>query len=207
MNSQLKIIGLGLFLSVAIVFGAASLLSKMEQRAVDPSLIVGDARLSTGSAEPRVTIVEFSDFQCPACRASESVIQEVLRENSNDVRFVYRHFPLTSIHDHALDAAKASEIAFSIGKFWEMHDLLFELQDEWATSNDIKALFASYADRLGMDPGAFLNLWDASEYEQQIRDDIRDGRTLGISSTPTIFMNGRKVSADQLSQAVTAELH
>ena len=88
-----------------------------------------------------------------------------------------------------------------------MHDLLFELQDEWATSNDIKALFASYADRLGMDPGAFLNLWDASEYEQQIRDDIRDGRTLGISSTPTIFMNGRKVSADQLSQAVTAELH
>src|SRR3989337_966761 len=134
MSSQVKLIALVLVVSLLAVFGAAIFLSKAERRSVDPSLIIGDARLATGSAQPKVTIVEFSDFQCPACLASSTVLQEMVMENISHVRLVYRHFPLTSIHDHAFEAAKASEIAAGQGKFWEMHDILFERQDEWTSS-------------------------------------------------------------------------
>jgi len=202
MSSQVKIIILVLGLSLLAVFGVAVLLSRMEQRGVDPSVVIGDERFATGSAQPKVTIVEFSDFQCPACREITPVVKRIVAENSSQVRLVYRQFPITSAHGNAFDAALAAEIAGEQGKFWEMHDLLFERQDEWAAAKDVRTLFYSYAEELGMDRQAFSDAWDSEQYAQRIKNDMRDAKTLGILSTPTVFVEGKLVSKESLSETV-----
>lgn len=205
MSTQVRIVVLVLGLSLLAVFGVAVLLSRMEQRGVDPSVVIGDARFATGSAQPKVTIVEFSDFQCPACREKAPIVKRVVSEHSSEVRLVYRHLPITTAHGHAFDAALAVEIAGEKGKFWEMHDLLFERQDEWAVAKDVRNIFSSYAEELGMDRKAFSDAWASPQYAQRIKNDMKDGRTLGILSTPTVFVEGKLVPVERLSETV-AEL-
>lgn len=148
---------------------------------------------SKGSQSPKVTIVEYSDFQCPACAAFYPLLKRVSEEYAGEVAVVYRHFPLRQIHINAEFAARASEAAGIQGKFWEMHDSLFEHQKEWAESLNAKALFSSYAVFLGLDVGKFNADFDSAAVVAKVENDYRSGLAAAINATPTFFLNGKKM--------------
>src|SRR6185369_7009713 len=113
--------------TLLLVIGVAIVFTKKANAPVDSSRILGDQHNATGSAQPKVTLVEFSDLQCPACKATEPLVQEILAM-SPDIKLVYRQYPLITIHKNSLLAAEAAEVAGSTGKFWPFHDIMFEKQ-------------------------------------------------------------------------------
>src|SRR5260221_256570 len=119
----------------------------------DTGLIRGKTQNVVGPANAKVTMIEFGDFQCPACGATEPIVQQLRTQHKNDVLFVFRHFPLTEIHKNAQQAAQTAEAAARLGKFWEMHDMLYATQNDWSDldANGVKAKFAEYADKLQID--------------------------------------------------------
>lgn len=145
-----------------------------------------------GPATSTVTLIEYSDFQCPACRAYASLVAQALARVP-DARFVYRHFPLTSIHPKALAAGYASEAASAQGKFFEMGTILFEKQDEWAKSISSNELFMGYAARLGLDATKFETDMKSASTIARVERDYASALKLGLNSTPTFFVNGTKV--------------
>ncbi|HEV7733815.1 MAG TPA: thioredoxin domain-containing protein [Candidatus Binatia bacterium] len=158
--------------------------------------VVGSMQHVKGAATAPVTIVEFSDFQCPACQHAFGDLRTLVRSRS-DVRLVFRHFPLDaacnaqmqqSMHPNACLAAAASECAALQGKFWEYHDVLFENQ----RALDRDSLFR-YARDLGLEIGAFRTCLDDPATMDRVRADIESGNRMGVDSTPTIFINGRRV--------------
>src|SRR5512146_3027291 len=132
-----------------------------------------------------VTIVEFSDFECPYCGALYPTLRKVEQDFGRQVRVVFRQFPLTGLHAYALKAAEASLCANEQGKFWEMHDLLFQDQKRLAVA-DLKAK----ASTLGLDRKTFDSCLDSGRFVEQIQKDQREGTRLGISGTPALFVNG-----------------
>ncbi len=147
-----------------------------------------------GTASSSVVIMEYSDFECPACRSYYPIVREVVQEFGGQIAFVYRHFPLTSIHKNAEYASRASESAKKQGKFWEMHDLLFEKQSEWADSKDPNIQFKSYAKLLSLD----LNKFEIDINSDEVKNFVRGHRLhaikSGLNGTPTFFINGEKIS-------------
>lgn len=139
-----------------------------------------------GAPMAPVTIVEFSDFECPYCGQAHPVLKRLLREHEGQVRLVFKHYPL-SAHHNALPAARATVAAGNQGKFWEMHDMLFEHQDALA-EEDLEA----YAEELGLDLERFRADMRSEETQRVIERDRAQGRELGVSGTPTIFVNGRR---------------
>jgi protein-disulfide isomerase len=139
-----------------------------------------------GPQQARVTIIEFSDFQCPYCRSFNATLDRVMKEFGSDVRLVFRQFPLGEIHPMAEKAAEASLCAQEQGKFWELHDLMFKDQANLAVS-DLKAKAAG----LGLETTAFNSCLDSGKYGDKIRQDIRDGALAGATGTPAFFINGR----------------
>jgi protein-disulfide isomerase len=139
-----------------------------------------------GPAHARVTIVEYGDFECPNCRQAVPVIKLLLAEFKDRLRFVYRHFPLEEVHPHALNAAEASECAAGQGKFWPMHDLLFEHQHALKLNN-----LRSYAEQLELDMARFNAEMNDTVYLQRVREHQKSGLDSGVRATPTFFLNGR----------------
>jgi Na+/H+ antiporter NhaA len=139
-----------------------------------------------GPIEAPVTVVEYGDFECPYCGMAEPVVRELLRDFL-DVRYVWRHLPLTDVHPHAQLAAEAAEAAAQQGAFWEMHDLLLDNQDALTTDDLI-----AYAERLGLDAGRFAE--DLAEHSgaTHIADDVDSADLSAVSGTPTFFINGRR---------------
>jgi hypothetical protein len=157
---------------------------------------------SRGAPMARVTIVEFSDFQCPHCGAAHPELARVVREFDGRVRLVYKYFPLSS-HTRAQPAARAAEAARAQGKFWELHDLLFEHQSS-LEDDDIRR----YAAQAGLDMERFERDWAASSTAERVDADRQLGLQLGIESTPSIFVDGRpfKESLRNLSAYIKEEL-
>jgi protein-disulfide isomerase len=144
-----------------------------------------------GPANASVTIVEFSDFQCPYCSRVGPTLQKVLDDYPKDVRVVYKHYPL-SFHKQALPAAKASAAAGRQDKFWEMHDLLFKNQRELN-----EAAFKGYAQQLGLDVAQFEKDYASPGVAEEVEADMALARTLGVTGTPGFFVNGRFLSGAQ----------
>jgi len=137
-----------------------------------------------------VTIVEFSDFQCPYCsRFFLEAYPQIKQEYEGKVKFVYRDFPLTAIHPYAEKAAEAAGCASNQGKYWEYHDLLWIKQE----ALDVDSL-KSYAADLGLDTDAFNGCLDSGAYASEIENDLTEGQSYGVESTPTFFINGQLVS-------------
>ena len=139
-----------------------------------------------GSADARVTLVEYGDFECPYCGRAESVIRELLAD-FGDVRYVWRHLPLADVHPHAQRAAEAAEAAAEQGAFWEMHDLLFQHQDALRPSD-----LEGYARSLGLDAERFNDELRTHDYAARVADDVDSADLSGVSGTPTFFVNGRR---------------
>jgi len=150
-----------------------------------------------GSSNAKVTIVEFSDFQCPFCaRFYSQTLKEIDEQyiKTGKVKLVYRDFPL-SFHQYAQKAAEAAECANEQGKFWEYHDLLFERQEEWSNGGIQK--FKEYAQELGLDSAKFNDCLDSGKFAQEVQKDSVDGQAYGVSGTPTFFINGIEVVGAQ----------
>ena len=151
--------------------------------------VVTNGFASQGPQDAVVTIVEFSDFECPYCASLLPTLEQAKRQYAGALRVVYRHFPLTSIHPHAQKAAEASLCAGEQASFWEMHDLLFAEQHT-LTVADLK----EKASRLGLNRTAFDRCLDSDRHYETVRDDIRAGAAAGVSGTPAIFVNGRALT-------------
>ena len=172
-----------------VLFGLTKILSNNPTPASPPTPTQAVKGGATGSA----TLVEYSDFQCPACSAYYPVVKQLTKEFPQDLHFVYRYFPLSSIHKNARISAQAAEAAGKQNKFWEMHDLLFENQDEWANLADPKEKFKEYAKSIGLDTEKFQKDLESKEVKDKVEKDYQNGLSLGVNATPTFFLNGEKL--------------
>ena len=156
-----------------------------------------------GPDDAPVTLTEYGDYECPHCGAAYPVVHEVRRALGSQLRFVFRHFPLSQAHPHAQRAAEAAEAAGAQGKFWEMHDLLFENQDALEDAD-----LRRYAATLELDAERFEKELGAGLYADRVRRDFRSGVRSGVNGTPTFFINGVRHDASwdlpTLSAAVEA---
>jgi len=152
-----------------------------------------------------ITVVEFSDFQCPACRAIQAPLKEMLTKYQDKIRFVYRHFPLVSIHKNAQIAAYAAEAANLQGKFWLMHDKLFETQSVWAESSDPLAEFKKYAQALELDSAKFEQDINKNMVKEVVLADSNYASRARLAGTPIFIVNGVKVEFAKL-EAKLSEL-
>ncbi len=146
-----------------------------------------------GAQNAVVTIVEFSDYQCPACKSYAPVLDEIINAFPNDVRLVYKHYPLRSIHPRADIAARAAEAAGAQGKFWEMTDLLFANQELWSRQAGTQA-FEEYASTLGLNQAQFLSDLESDAAKNKVNNDVALGQSLMITGTPTFYVNGKRVT-------------
>jgi protein-disulfide isomerase len=146
---------------------------------------------SRGASSAPVTIIEFSDFQCPFCRAAEGSLKQVREKYGDQVRLVYMDFPL-GFHPHAMDAARAARCAAEQGKFWQFHDALF-LDQKRLDPDGLKQT----AGKLGLDGGEFNACFASDKHDASIRQDLAQGNSLGVTGTPTFFINGRQLVGAQ----------
>jgi protein-disulfide isomerase len=148
-----------------------------------PSL--GDRDHVLGPADAPVTLVEYGDFECPNCGIAYPIVASILQRIGDSIRFAYRHFPLTQLHPHAQHAAEMAEAAGSRGKFWAMHDMLFQNQDALEDEDLI-----SYAVRLGVHPDWAAQALATHTFAPRVREDFMSGVRSGVNGTPTFFING-----------------
>lgn len=154
----------------------------------DRTLVESGDDPSIGLADAKVTIVEFGDFECPFCLRSFSVLKDLFAKYRNEVRFIYRDFPNSDLHPHALSAALAAGCAQDQGKFWQYHDLLF-LNQERLEDNDL----LGYAEQLRLNMDAFSACFTNRAHEDEITQDVETGVTAGVNGTPTWFVNGVRI--------------
>ncbi len=184
------IITLVLIIAASFIFGKQTPQEAQNSTdKVDEAQLLKDAKNTKGDPGAPVRIVEFGDYQCPACAAAYPITKTVVDRNKGKVYFIFRNFPL-SVHPNSQIAAKAAEAAALQGKFWEMHDILYEKQNEWATSQSPKDLFDQYAQSIGLDVKKFDS--DLDSVTSQVNSDYSLGGNVGVGSTPTFFINGQK---------------
>lgn len=147
---------------------------------------------SVGAGNKKVEIVEYGDFQCPACAGTYPTVKAIKAKYGDDITFVFKHFPL-SIHQNAKSAHRAAEAAARQGKFFEMHDLLYEQQVAWQDSSEPSAIFRGYAEQLGLDMTKYDADFASEEVASVINADMDEGAGKGVDSTPTFYINGEKI--------------
>ncbi len=149
-----------------------------------------------GNKDAKITLVEYGDFQCPGCSAAYPVLKATSEKYSDQIAFIFRNFPLVNMHPNALAAATAAEAAGQMGKYWEMHDLLYENQNAWGglSASQRTTEFTSYASRLGLNAKDFQQKMNASNVGKKIAFDRALGGRLGITGTPTIYFDGKSVN-------------
>lgn len=167
---------------------------------------IGDHK--KGSESNKIIFVEYGDYQCPSCGGAYPNINTIMEEYGDDITFVFRNFPLTTIHPNARVAASAAEAAGLQGKFWEMHDLLYENQDDWqgAKTDQRLSLFNGYATTLKLDLEKFTADLSSKPVSQKINFDMALGKSVGTQATPTFFLNGEKLDDDTASGIVKGNL-
>jgi predicted DsbA family dithiol-disulfide isomerase len=146
-----------------------------------------------GNPEAPIVMVEYSDFQCPACKVYKPEVERLLAEYTDSIAVVYRHFPLKQIHLQSDAAAQAAEAAGIQGAFWEMHDKLFEHQEEWAENRSASSMFVGYAEELGLDVNQFKKEVGSKEVKARVKADYMSALENTLSSTPSFFINGELI--------------
>lgn len=215
MSKEAKIL---IAIALVVVIGGVLLAIFANPQPQDPGKPVDEKSLIRENSHrvkdlgAKVTIVEFGDFQCPGCGAAHPIVKQVLEhyKDNKDVNFVFRNFPLDTIHPNAHIAAEAAEAAASQGKYWEMHDLLFERQSDWSTNSSPIEVFVGYAESLGLNKDEFRGAVSQRLNADIIKADQDDGTALGVNSTPTFFINGVKeakvLSFDEFKTKIDALL-
>lgn len=210
MKTETKLLGIILLAAIVLIFGAVFFLGK---NSGSPKNTLNSAQLQIdyskgqkiGTDSARITLVEFSDFQCPACAAAEPFVKKVRLADS--VQLIYRHFPLPQ-HTYAKKTAYLSEVASEEGKFWEMHDRIFETQSQWSvmSESDATSFFLSLAKELGLNEDKVKEALDGNKFKSKVDEDQVEGQRLGVNSTPTFFLNGRKLNLQSFADLSTIVL-
>lgn len=187
LGGALLVIGLGVFF-----FGTDEEASIAKP--ADRNILVRQGSHQTNPGA-KVTVVEFGDYQCPACAAAHPAVKamEEKYKDNKDFNFVFRNFPLP-MHRNALAAAQAAEAAGEQGKYWAMNGSLYEHQKEWGESGDAITFFLRYAKDIGLDIDAFQKAITDEKFTDVIAKDKNDGNTLGVNATPTFYINGEKIA-------------
>jgi protein-disulfide isomerase len=170
-----------------------------------PAVNAGDHHI--GNTNAVVILVEFGDFECPHCGRAHPLVQRLLKEMGANIYFVFRHFPLQESHPHAYMAATAAEAAGKQDKFWEMHDLIFEHQQQLSPET-----LARLAEKLHLDLEKFADDWKSESVEGKVEKDFESGVRSGVNGTPTFFLNGQPVymfdgTYESLAEAVQIEMN
>lgn len=147
-----------------------------------------------GSATAKAVVIEYSDFQCPACKAYYPIMKNLEQKYGDKLALVYRYYPLTQIHKNADIASRAGAAAALQGKFWEMHDLLFEGQGSWGTLGSAKQAMIDYAKELKLDEAKFTSDLDSSTVKDRVNVDVTSGNAVAIQGTPTFYLNEKKLA-------------
>lgn len=146
-----------------------------------------------GEGTDGVTLVEYGDFQCPACASYYPIVKEIKEAYGDRITFQFVHFPLTQIHPNAMAAHRAAEAAGLQGRFWEMHDMIYEQQQAWSLVNNAVSIFEGYAEQLGLDMDKYRADVSSAAVAATINADVRAAQAIGATSTPTFTINGEVV--------------
>jgi len=194
-QNKVNLIGWAFILLVVVGIGflAASGNQKLQQAEISEFTVRAEDHIF-GNKDAKVTFIEYADFQCPACAYYEPVIKQLKALKSNDVKFIYRHFPLESIHKNAVASAVASEAASLQGKFDGMYDRLFAGQNDWSSLDNPTDMFVAYAQSLELDVAKFKTDITKAELVAKVRKDLAGGQSVGVDSTPTFYIDGKKVT-------------
>jgi protein-disulfide isomerase len=155
------------------------------------TLVVSDDDHVLGPADASVTLVEYGDFECSYCGQAYSIVKAIQERLGNQLRFVFRNFPLSEAHPHAERAAEVAEAAGAQGKFWEMHDLLYERQQALEEADLVR-----YAKELGLDTERVVHELETGAWAPRVRADFRSGVRTGVNGTPTFFIDGERFDGD-----------
>lgn len=159
----------------------------------DPAQVLSDDWVK-GAPMAQVTIMEYADFECPACQVYNGWIKQLEREYAGRIRFVFRYFPLPS-HRNGRLSSYAAEAAGRQGKFWQMHGLLFDNQDQWAGQNDPMPTFEKFAKIIELDVEQFRKDIETDAVKDRVNRDVASGTRLRVNATPTLFLNGAKAES------------
>lgn len=188
---------IGAVVVVGIIFGLGYLVFQN-----DTANIVVNARHTQGPDSAQVKVEEFSDFQCPACKAAQPILKQLAEKYKNQVQFSYRYFPLVTIHQLSFPTAVAAECAGTQNKFWEYHEVLFNNQPQFQPVD-----LENYAQSVGLNLDQFKTCQANSDTQAVVRGDMALGLEKGVDSTPTYFVNGEKVlGAGDLEAAIQKAL-
>ena len=184
-----------------IVLLVVSFIISKSDTTVDPESFASievykDSAHEKGNVESDIRLIEYSDFQCPACKAAEPAIAQLLDAYGDQFVLEYRNFPLRQIHPNAQVGAQAAEAAAMQGKFWEMHDLLFENQDEWSQSFNPERYFRQYAKEIGLNVDRFRYDFDSDEVKDRVNADYDEAIALAIPGTPGFVSEGSIVDVN-----------
>lgn len=196
-NRLIKRIALWLLVALVVgggIFGMVKLASRPSQDAGPTTIVdsINEQDWVKGSRDANVVLIEYSDFQCPACAFYYSVLKKLSEEFGDKIAIAYRHFPLPN-HQNAKPAAYATEAAGKQGKFWEMHNLIFDNQKDWKDKRNTDEVFINYAQTLNLDVEQFKTGFASKEIIKKVESAYQNGLRLGLNSTPTFFLNGKKI--------------
>lgn len=197
-KEMMKKMGIGLGL-IAIVVGIIAVVVIAQPEPASPDEVINNEDASPdpvkGGEDATVVVSEYSDFQCPACQAAYPVIKAVVEEYGDQIQFEYNDFPLRQ-HEYAFDAAVSAQCVFDQDQFFAYHDLLFERQPSWSQSgseSEAKGAFRGYAEELGLDMDAYDSCITDQAIADRVNEDLDEGDALGVTGTPSIFVNGKQV--------------
>ena len=203
------VIAAAVVIAVAVVFGGGERVSDQLANAVSSVDAITGSDWVRGAATSTVTLVEYGDFQCPACAAYHPIVTALFEEFGDRIAFTHRHFPLRATHPNAEQASRAAEAAGLLGKFWEMHNILYERQAEWASLRNPKSTLIGYAKEIGIDAKAFEAALGSDAVADEVQKDVSGAYVAGVNATPTFFLNGERVqprSAEEFRILIEAAL-
>ena len=173
-----------MYFNVTVIAVSGNIAKKAEKALITEGM-------TKGSKNSPVTLIEYSDYECPYCARAEATIKDVLDEYGSKIYFVYKDFPLP-FHNNAQKAAEARRCALEQGQYWEYHDALFKNQQSLDT-NSLK----TYAKSLGLDEAKFSECLDSNKYTEKVKQDMEEGQSKGVTGTPTFFVNGKMLVGAQ----------
>src|SRR2546425_6883939 len=204
-----------IIIAVAIAVGAAVYLSRQPDQPTDTAATPTHADIKGGGhfrgpEEASLTLVEFGDYQCPSCGAYHPLVKEILNRYPQQLRLEFHHFPLVTIHPYSMLASKAAEAAGEQGRYWEMHDALFDHQREWSDSPNAEPIFVALASQMGLDSNKFMQGLRSPQLQDRILRDVEQGQNAKVDAVPTFFINGERVhiklSMEDFVQVIEAHL-
>lgn len=197
----------GIIVAIIVIFGGVIALSNHKNAGSNAPA----SNHTEGNNSKGVTLLEYGDYECPACESYYPVVKQVVAQYNDKITFQFRNLPLTQIHPNAFAGARAAEAASIQGKFWQMHDALYDNQSTWSTSSDPTPYFAQYAQQLGLNVSKFKTDYASDQVNGVINADIDAfNKTGAATQTPTFFLDGKRIdttaTVGSFQKALDAEI-